>query len=36
MTEQMHSTNLHKAKPLHPEMVAEQAIKRLLEGNGKK
>jgi len=35
-TEEMHSTNLHKTKPMHPEIVAEQGIKHLLAGNGKK
>lgn len=35
-TEEMQSTNLHKTRPMHPEIVAEQGIKHLLEGNGKK
>lgn len=36
MTEKMQSTNLHKTKPMHPEIVAEIGIKHLLEGKGKK
>jgi len=35
-TEKMQSTNLHKTKPMHPEIVAELGIKHLLDGNGKK
>ncbi|MEB2778340.1 SDR family oxidoreductase [Algoriphagus sp. D3-2-R+10] len=35
-TKEMQSTNLHKTKPMHPKEVAEQGVKHLLEGNGKK
>ncbi|AYM99264.1 SDR family NAD(P)-dependent oxidoreductase [Chryseobacterium sp. 3008163] len=35
-TSEMQSTNLHKTKPMHPEIVAEIGIKHLLEGKGKK
>lgn len=35
-TPEMQSTNLHKTKPMHPEIVAEIGVKHLLEGKGKK
>ena len=35
-TPEMHNTNLHKTKPMHPKEVAAQGVKHLLEGNGKK
>ncbi len=36
-TDKMHSTNHYKSsKPMHPKMVAEQAVKHLLHGKGKK
>ncbi|WP_379963604.1 SDR family NAD(P)-dependent oxidoreductase [Epilithonimonas sp. UC225_85] len=35
-TSEMQSTNLHKTKPMHPEIVAEEGIKHLLQGKGKK
>ena len=35
-TPEMQTTNLHKTKPMHPEIVAEIGVKHLLEGKGKK
>ena len=36
-TDKMHSTNHYKSsKPMHPKVVAEQAVKHLLQGRGKK
>ncbi|MDF2551433.1 MAG: family oxidoreductase [Chryseobacterium sp.] len=35
-TSEMQTTNLHKTKPMHPEIVAEYGVKHLLEGHGKK
>lgn len=35
-TAEMQSTNLHKAKPMHPKEVAAQGVKHLLSGKGKK
>jgi short-subunit dehydrogenase len=36
-TDKMHSTNHYKSsKPMHPKVVAEQGVKHLLHGKGKK
>lgn len=36
-TDKMHSTNHYKSsKPMHPKVVAEQGVKHLLHGRGKK
>lgn len=35
-TPEMHNTNLHKTKPMHPKEVAAKGVKHLLVGNGKK
>lgn len=36
-TDKMHSTNHYKSsKPMHPKVVAEQGVKHLLQGKGKK
>lgn len=35
-TSEMQLTNLHKTKPIHPEVVAEYGVKHLLVGHGKK